>query len=137
MTVSEYQKKFVELSKYAQVLVADERDRFRQFEDGLREEIRTSLTSAEWTDLGKLVEAALRVEKSISERQIQRDQMKYRDSVGLDRAKVQDLVMVQYSSQLIAVLTVRALLRELLGQDRVRVLVVPDFPNASLVGDST
>ncbi|KAL2532905.1 CCHC-type domain-containing protein [Abeliophyllum distichum] len=137
MTVSEYQKKFVELSKYAQVLVADERDRFRRFEDGLREEIRTSLTSAEWTDLGKLVEAALRVEKSISERQIQRDQMKYRDSVGLDRAKVQDLVMVQYSSQLIAVLRVRALLRELLVQDRVRVLVVPDFPIASLVGDST
>ncbi|KAL2471113.1 Gag protease polyprotein-like protein [Abeliophyllum distichum] len=161
---SEYQKKFVELSKYAQVLVADERDRCRRFEDGLREEIRTSVISAEWNfcnicrvdRVWKLVEAALRVEKSISEKHIQRDQMKseavlVRQGLGLlgarrlrridvgfgqvspipvvskpslDRAKVQDLVMVQYSSQLIAILRVRALLREFFVQDRVRVLVV-------------
>ncbi|KAL2505661.1 Gag protease polyprotein-like protein [Abeliophyllum distichum] len=51
----------------------------------LREEIKTSVTSVEWTEFGKLVKVALRVEKSISERHIQRDQMKFRCSVGQTR----------------------------------------------------
>ncbi|KAL2460909.1 Gag protease polyprotein-like protein [Abeliophyllum distichum] len=77
MTVFEYQKKFVELLKYDHNLVVDEINRCRRFEDGLREEIRSPVTAVGWTEFGKLVEAALRVEKSISERQSQRDEMKF------------------------------------------------------------
>ncbi|CAI9763146.1 unnamed protein product [Fraxinus pennsylvanica] len=39
MSVTEYHVKFVELSKYTIALVDDERDRCRQFEQGLRAEI--------------------------------------------------------------------------------------------------
>ncbi|XP_022853854.1 uncharacterized protein LOC111375282 [Olea europaea var. sylvestris] len=42
MIVVEYQVKFIELSKYAQVLVSNEIDKCRRFENGLREEIRPS-----------------------------------------------------------------------------------------------
>lgn len=66
-TVAEYEKKYIELSKYASDLIEDERDRCRRFEVGLREEIRTSTTAMEWREFRKLVEAALRVERSISE----------------------------------------------------------------------
>ena len=67
MTVAEYEKKFTELAKYALALIAEEADKCKRFEDGLRSEIRTPVTaSTEWTDFAKLVEAALRVEKSIA-----------------------------------------------------------------------
>src|ERR1051325_5591999 len=66
-TVAEYEKKFTELSKYAHVLVIDEADRCRRFEDRLREEICTPITaSTTWTDYAKLVETAMRVEKSVA-----------------------------------------------------------------------
>src|ERR1051325_3074114 len=66
-SVAEYEKKFTELSKYAQLLVSSEEDRCRRFEDGLREEIRTPVTaSTTWTDYAKLVETAMRVEKSVA-----------------------------------------------------------------------
>ncbi|XP_022847492.1 uncharacterized protein LOC111370008 [Olea europaea var. sylvestris] len=63
MTV-EYQVKFIELSK--------------QFENGLREEIRSIVTAAGWNVFGKLVESALRVEKSISDRSSGREQTIFR-----------------------------------------------------------
>ncbi|KAL2497813.1 Gag protease polyprotein-like protein [Abeliophyllum distichum] len=142
MKVFEYQKKFVELSKYAQVLVADEIDRCKRFEDGLREEIKSSVTFAGLTNFGKLVEVALRVKKSISERMIDVGFGQVWPILTVSRpspegARVQGPAMVQYSSHLIADLRVMALFRELLVQDKVRVLVVPDFLRDSLVGNST
>ncbi|KAL2467161.1 Gag protease polyprotein-like protein [Abeliophyllum distichum] len=79
-TVAEYQKKFIELSKYAQVLVSNEIDKCRRFEDRLREDIRSSVTAAGWNEFGKLVESALRVEKSMSDRQIDEEQLKSKAS---------------------------------------------------------
>ncbi|XP_022847478.1 uncharacterized protein LOC111369990 [Olea europaea var. sylvestris] len=48
MTVAEYQVRFIELSKYAQVLVSNEIDKCRRFENGSREEIRLVVTAAGW-----------------------------------------------------------------------------------------
>ncbi|KAL2471097.1 CCHC-type domain-containing protein [Abeliophyllum distichum] len=59
MTVVEYQKKFVKLSKYAAVLIANEANMSRRFEGGLKREIRSTVTSIDLKDFGKLVEAEL------------------------------------------------------------------------------
>ncbi|XP_022869406.1 uncharacterized protein LOC111388828 [Olea europaea var. sylvestris] len=80
MTIAEYQVKFIELSKYGQVLVCNEIDKCRQFENGLREEIRSVLTVAGWNEFGKLVESALRVEKCISDRPSGKEQTMFRAS---------------------------------------------------------
>lgn len=77
MTVAEYQVRFIELSKYAQVLVSNEIDKCRRFENGLMEEIRSVVTAAGWNVFGKLVESALRVEKSISDRPSGREQIMF------------------------------------------------------------
>ncbi|XP_022863736.1 uncharacterized protein LOC111383805 [Olea europaea var. sylvestris] len=80
MTIAEYHVKFIELSKYAQVLVCNEIDKCRRFENGLREEIRSVVTAVGWNEFGKLVESALRVEKSISDRPSGREQTMFRAS---------------------------------------------------------
>lgn len=67
MAVAEYENKFTELSKYAGTIVASEIDHCKRFEEGLRREIRTPTTAnAEWTEYSKLVETALRVERSLT-----------------------------------------------------------------------
>ncbi|TYK15233.1 uncharacterized protein E5676_scaffold892G00030 [Cucumis melo var. makuwa] len=77
MTVAEYEKKYTELSKYATRVIEDEVERYKRFEEGLREEIRTSVTAcADWNDFSKLVEAALRVGKSLNERKRERETSK-------------------------------------------------------------
>ncbi|KAA0036813.1 DNA/RNA polymerases superfamily protein [Cucumis melo var. makuwa] len=77
MTVAEYEKKYTELSKYATRVIVDEGERCKRFEEGLREEIRTPVTAcADWNDFSKLVEVALRVEKSLNERKREREASK-------------------------------------------------------------
>jgi len=68
LSVAEYERKYTELSRYADVIIASESDRCRRFERGLRFEIRTPVTAiAKWTNFSQLVETALRVEQSITE----------------------------------------------------------------------
>ncbi|KAL4032686.1 hypothetical protein IC575_005767 [Cucumis melo] len=68
LLVVEYERKYTELSRYAEMIVASESDRCRRFERGLRFEIRTPVTAiAKWTNFSQLVETALRVEQSIVE----------------------------------------------------------------------
>jgi len=65
MFVAEYEKKFTELARYALALKAEKADKCKRFEEGLWSEIRTPvMANIEWADFAKLVEAALRVEKS-------------------------------------------------------------------------
>ncbi|KAA0035808.1 DNA/RNA polymerases superfamily protein [Cucumis melo var. makuwa] len=67
LTVAEYERKYTELSRYADVIIASESDRCRRFERGLRFEIRTPVTAiAKWTNFSQLVETALHVEQSIT-----------------------------------------------------------------------
>ncbi|KAA0059506.1 uncharacterized protein E6C27_scaffold518G00110 [Cucumis melo var. makuwa] len=68
LSVAEYERKYTELSRYVDVIVASESDRCRRFERGLRFEIRTPVTAiAKWTNFSQLVETAFRVEQSITE----------------------------------------------------------------------
>ncbi|KAA0056403.1 uncharacterized protein E5676_scaffold120G002560 [Cucumis melo var. makuwa] len=68
LSETEYERKYTELSQYADVIVASKSDRCRRFERGLRFEIRTPVTTiAKWKDFSQLVETALRVEQSITE----------------------------------------------------------------------
>ncbi|KAA0042193.1 DNA/RNA polymerases superfamily protein [Cucumis melo var. makuwa] len=77
MTVVEYEKNYTELSKYATSVIEDEAGRCKRFKEGLRKEIRTPVpASAHWNDFFKLVEAALRVEKSLNERKHEREASK-------------------------------------------------------------
>ncbi|KAA0050582.1 uncharacterized protein E5676_scaffold1737G001590 [Cucumis melo var. makuwa] len=45
LSVAEYERKYTELSRYADVIVASESDRCRRFERGLHFEIRTPVTA--------------------------------------------------------------------------------------------
>ncbi|KAA0037490.1 retrotransposon protein, putative, Ty3-gypsy subclass [Cucumis melo var. makuwa] len=68
LSVAEYERKYIELSWYADVIVASESDIYQRFERGLRLEIRTPVTTiAKWTNFSQLVETALRVEQSVTE----------------------------------------------------------------------
>ncbi|KAA0045650.1 DNA/RNA polymerases superfamily protein [Cucumis melo var. makuwa] len=68
LSVAEYERKYTELSRYTDVIVAFEIDRCRRFERGLRFEIRTPVTAiVKWTNSSQLMETALRVEQSITE----------------------------------------------------------------------
>ena len=67
MSVEEYEKKFLDLSRFAISAVGDERERCKRFEEGLRFEIRTTVTASRYTEFIEIVEAAKRVEHCISE----------------------------------------------------------------------
>ncbi|TYK22470.1 retrotransposon protein, putative, Ty3-gypsy subclass [Cucumis melo var. makuwa] len=68
LSVAEYERKYIELPRYADVILASESDRCRRFERRLHFEIRTPITSIDkWTNFSQLVETALHVEHSITE----------------------------------------------------------------------
>ncbi|KAH9667429.1 hypothetical protein KPL70_021042 [Citrus sinensis] len=67
MSVEEYEKKFLDLSRFAISAVGDERERCKRFEEGLRFEIRTTVTASRYTEFAEVVETAKRVEHNISE----------------------------------------------------------------------
>ncbi|TYK15838.1 uncharacterized protein E5676_scaffold637G00090 [Cucumis melo var. makuwa] len=68
LLMAEYERKYTELSQYADVIVAFESDRCRRFERRLPFEIRTPVTAiAKWTNFSQVVETALRMEQSITE----------------------------------------------------------------------
>ena len=69
MTVAEYEVRFTQLSHYAPMMVATERDRCRRFEEGLNYEIRDRLTPADLRSYQDLRAAAIRVERLQKERE--------------------------------------------------------------------
>ncbi|KAJ6813004.1 uncharacterized protein M6B38_146710 [Iris pallida] len=64
MTVSEYAAEFGRLSRFAQNLVADPKDRAERFRYGLREEIRTHVIAGGAKTYEKILIRAQDVEKS-------------------------------------------------------------------------
>ncbi|KAL2485185.1 Uncharacterized protein Adt_29941 [Abeliophyllum distichum] len=80
MTVVEYQRQFMELSKYAALLIANEADRCKIFEGGLRKDIKVAVTGRDYKDFSKLVEVALRVEQCILDTPGHKEQMIVRGS---------------------------------------------------------
>ncbi|XP_031269763.1 uncharacterized protein LOC116128211 [Pistacia vera] len=65
MTVEEYRNNFVELSRFALDIAGNEKERCRKFENGLRERIRTIVVAHLHSDFVKLVESAMRIERSL------------------------------------------------------------------------
>ncbi|KAL5803565.1 hypothetical protein ACOSQ4_031870 [Xanthoceras sorbifolium] len=73
MTVTEYEREFVRLSKYARDMVATEADNCRRFEDGLNDYIRLKVAAFEFEDFTRLVSAALNVKRIKKDEQARRD----------------------------------------------------------------
>ncbi|KAL5849137.1 hypothetical protein ACOSQ4_007150 [Xanthoceras sorbifolium] len=82
MTVTEYEREFVRLSKYARDMVATEADKCRRFKDGLNDYIRLQVTAFEFEDFTRLVSAALNVERIKKEEQARRDRGQQRRGAG-------------------------------------------------------
>ena len=61
--------RFTQLSHYASVLVASERDKCRRFEDGLNYEIKSMLTLADTKTYQDLRAAAIRAERLLKKRE--------------------------------------------------------------------
>ncbi|XP_016752168.1 uncharacterized protein [Gossypium hirsutum] len=68
MTVIEYEREFVRLSKYAQECLSSEAKMCRRFEDGLNEDIRLSVGVLELKEFVVLVDRACKVEELIKEK---------------------------------------------------------------------
>ena len=69
MTVSQYEIKFTQLSRYAGKLVSEEEDWTKRFVRGLRPEIRSQLVPFQLQIYSQAVEKALEVERDLQENQ--------------------------------------------------------------------
>ena len=63
MSVTEYQREFTWLSKYAPEILVSEEEKCRRFEDGLNDLIRAHVTGFYNNDFSKIVACALNVER--------------------------------------------------------------------------
>ena len=63
MSVTEYQREFTRLSKYALEILVSEEEKCRRFEDGLNDLIRAHVTGFFHDDFSKIVACALNVER--------------------------------------------------------------------------
>ena len=70
MTVAEYEVRFMQLSHYAQMIVASERDQCRWFEEGLNYDIRSRLTLSDLCSYQNLRAAAIRAERLLKEKKV-------------------------------------------------------------------
>ena len=61
--MTEYQREFTWLSKYAPEMLVKEEEKYRKFEDGLNDYIRAYVTGFSHDDYSKMVACALNVER--------------------------------------------------------------------------
>ncbi len=80
LTVSEYEREFVRLGRYAWEIMPIEANRYRRFEDGLNDNIRLSVTAHGYKDFSQLVAAALNVDRVQNNEQTRRDRQHKRGS---------------------------------------------------------
>lgn len=67
--MTEYEREFVRLSKYAQEFVSTEANMCKRFEDGLNDDIRLSVGVLEIREFVVLVERACKVEDLLKEKE--------------------------------------------------------------------
>ncbi|XP_021607673.1 uncharacterized protein LOC110611590 [Manihot esculenta] len=72
MTVAEYEREFIRLSRYAKEMIPTEEAKCKRFEQGLNTEIKMLLVALQIRDFSALVNAALNVEKVREEDQSRR-----------------------------------------------------------------
>ena len=63
MSVTEFQREFTRLSKYAPEMLVTEEEKFRKFEDGLNDYIQAYVTGFCHDDFSKIVTCALNVKR--------------------------------------------------------------------------
>ena len=73
MSVTEYQREFTRLSKYAPEILVSEEEKCRRFEDGLNDLIRAHVTGFCHHDFSKIVACALNVERVKKEEKERKD----------------------------------------------------------------
>ena len=62
MLVAEYEAVFIELSRFVEVLVVDEEEKFRLFQEGLNLPIKAKTTMQNYDSFSELVQGALKAE---------------------------------------------------------------------------
>ena len=62
LSVFEYEKEFLRLSKYYPALIAIEEEKCKRFEQGLNSELKMYLVAHQFTEFSKLVKAVTRLE---------------------------------------------------------------------------
>ncbi|KAL5794754.1 hypothetical protein ACOSP7_003348 [Xanthoceras sorbifolium] len=82
MSVTEYEREFNRLSKYASDMVLTEESRCRRFEDGLNNYIRLQVAVLEIVDFTRLVSAALIVERVQTDEQARKNWSQQRRGQG-------------------------------------------------------
>ena len=73
MSVTEYQREFTRLSKYAPKILVSEEEKCCRFEDGLNDHIRAHVTAFYHEDFSKIVTCALNVERVKKEERERKD----------------------------------------------------------------
>ena len=73
MSVTEYQREFTRLSKYAPEVLVSEEKKCCRFEDGLNDHIRAHVTAFCHEDFSKIVTCALNVERVKKEERERKD----------------------------------------------------------------
>src|SRR2546425_8865062 len=68
MSVAEYELRFTQLSRYAGSLASSDRDKCRRYEEGLRWEIKSHITSYDSRSFADLRAAAIKAERLVAER---------------------------------------------------------------------
>ena len=80
LSVFEYEKEFLRLSKYYPALIATEEEKCKRFEQGLNSELKMYLVAHQFTEFSKLVKAVTRLEQE--KRQEQGKQQQKRGFTG-------------------------------------------------------
>ncbi|GAV58120.1 zf-CCHC domain-containing protein [Cephalotus follicularis] len=86
-SVSQYEYRFMELSRFSPSLVADQEERCQNFLEGLRFKIRHMVSVTQWLVFGDLVEAAKRVESSLADQRVRQEQRQKRSSSQSEQAE--------------------------------------------------
>ena len=63
LSVFEYEKEFLRLSKYYPALIATEEEKCKRFEQGLNSELKMYLVAHQFSEFSKLVKAVTRLEQ--------------------------------------------------------------------------
>ena len=82
MSVTECQREFMRLSKYAPEILVSEEEKCRRFEDGLNDHIRAHITSFFHEDFSKIVTCALNVERVKKEDRERKEKRQGKNNLG-------------------------------------------------------
>ena len=89
MSVTEYQKEFTRLSKYAPEILVIEEEKCRRFEDGFNDHIRAHVTGFFLDDFSKIVTCALNVERVKKEEKERKDKRQGKKNPGQSSSQQQ------------------------------------------------